>query len=167
MQWLMRLCLLIGGGATLLLMLHVCADIVLREAFGVVLPGTLEVVSYFYMTTAVCLAFPAMQLTGQQVIVEVFLQKTSEDTRRVFDIVASCLTTAYVAFLAAGTGTAAWSAMLDGEMQLVGGHDLITWPGRWLVFAGFACTALVVIWQVWAQLRRQPHTIAEDTGAVL
>lgn len=156
----------LGGLSVVAMMLHVVADIVLRQALGIVLPGTLEIVSFFYMVACICLAFPIMQLAGEQVIVQVFLQRLPRAALRPVDLVATLLTLAYVGYLAVAAVSGAWSATRDGEMALVGDTDLITWPSRWINVAGMAIMSLVVAWQVWAIWIRQPSTLPADPDAI-
>ncbi len=41
------------GAVTVLMMLHVTAEVLLRVLFGMHIPGTMEVVTYYYMVAAV------------------------------------------------------------------------------------------------------------------
>src|SRR5690606_5755264 len=83
---LVAACIGVGGLALAVMMLHVCLDIFLREGLGIVIPGALEAVSFFYMVACICLAFPIMQVAGEQVVVEVFLQKLSQAALRPFEL---------------------------------------------------------------------------------
>jgi len=157
---LTQVCTWLCAAGIIAMMLHVCADIILREVFDIVIVGTIEVVSYYYMVAAICLAFPAMQLAGAQVVVEVFVQKMSAERLRPLKIAANVLGIAYVGFLAVAAAAGAWSATESGEMQLVGDTDLATWPSRWINTLGLGVMGLVLVWQVWAQLIRQPEDVA-------
>lgn len=152
----------IGGISVVAMMLHVCADIFLREVLGIVVPGTLEIVSFFYMVACICLSFPVMQIMGEQVVVELFVQTFSDAAMRVLNLFATFLTLAYVGYLALAAAVGAWSATQDGEMQLVGDTDLYTWPSRWINFAGLAIMAVVVLWQLWAIYIREPETLPSN-----
>lgn len=156
----------LGGLAVVAMMLHVCADILLREAFGIVIPGTLEIVSFFYMVACICLAYPIMQLAGEQVVVEVFLQRLSKAMLRPVNLVATVLTLVYIGYLTTAAFSGAWAATRDGEMALVGDSDLITWPSRWINVAGMAIMSLVVAWQAWAIWIRQPEALPPDPDAI-
>lgn len=157
---LTQLCTWLCGAAIVAMMLHVCADIILREMFGIVIVGTIEVVSYYYMVAAICLAFPAMQLAGAQVVVEVFVQNMSSERIRLLKIAANVLGIAYAGFLAVAAVAGALSATQSGEMQLVGDTDLATWPSRWINALGLGVMGAVLVWQLWAQFIRQPEDVA-------
>lgn len=161
-RFLVAACIGVGGLALVTMMLHVCIDIFLREALGIVLPGTLEAVSFFYMVACICLAFPIMQLAGEQVVVEVFLQKLSAAALKPFELLGAALTVAYVAYLGAAGAIGAWEATQSGEMQLVGDADWIVWPSRWVSVAGLAIMAIAVLWQLRALWKNQPSTMTVE-----
>lgn len=158
-------CIGVGGLALFAMMLHVCLDIFLREVLGIVVPGTLEAVSFFYMVACICLAFPIMQLAGEQVVVEVFLQGLSKAAQRPFELLGAVLTVIYAGYLAFAAFVGAVSATESGEMQLVGDMDLIVWPSRWVSVAGLAILTLIVLWQVWAIAIREPETVTVEPMA--
>lgn len=162
---LVAACIGVGGLALIAMMLHVCLDIFLREALGIVVPGTLEAVSFFYMVACICLAFPIMQLAGEQVVVEVFLQSLSKAAQRPFELLGAVLTATYVGFLAYAAIVGARDATLSGEMQLVGDMDLIVWPSRWVSVAGLSIMALIVLWQIWAIAIHEPETVTVEPVA--
>lgn len=159
---LVAVCIGVGGLALLAMMLHVCIDIILREVFGVVLFGTLEAVSFYYMVACVCLAFPIMQIAGEQVVVEVFLQKLSTAALKPFEILGAVLTFIYAAYIGVAAFFGAMDATEFGEMQLVGQVDVIIWPSRWVAMLGFSILAIVVLWQLWAIVKnRSPNMMVE------
>lgn len=162
---LVAACIGIGGLALVAMMLHVCLDIFLREVLGIVVPGTLEAVSFFYMVACICLAFPVMQLAGEQVVVEVFLQTLSKAAQRPFELLGAVLTAAYVGFLAYAAVVGALSATENGEMQLVGDMDLIVWPSRWVSVAGLTIMVVIVLWQIWALAIREPEIMRVEPMA--
>jgi TRAP-type C4-dicarboxylate transport system permease small subunit len=159
---LVATCIGVGGLALAAMMLHVCLDIFLREALGIVVPGALEAVSFFYMVACICLAFPIMQVAGEQVVVEVFLQKLSNATLKPFELLGAVLTLLYAAYLCVAAFVGALSATEHGEMQLVGDMDLIIWPSRWITMVGFAIMAIVVLWQLWRIWKNQPDTMTVE-----
>lgn len=160
---LVAACIGIGGLALAAMMLHVCLDIFLREGLGIVVPGALEAVSFFYMVACICLAFPIMQMAGEQVVVEVFLQKLSKAALKPFELLGAVLTLAYAGYLGVAAIAGALDATEFNEMQLVGDMDLIIWPSRWVTVAGFVIMALVVLWQIVKIWKDQPHTLAVES----
>jgi TRAP-type C4-dicarboxylate transport system permease small subunit len=160
---LVAACIGVGGLALAAMMLHVCLDIFLREALGIVVPGALEAVSFFYMVACICLAFPIMQVAGEQVVVEVFMQMLSQAALKPFELLGALLTLVYVTYLCVAGVVGAWEATQAGEMQLVGDADWIVWPSRWVSVAGLAITAIVVLWQLWRVWSQLPSTMLAET----
>ena len=63
---------LAGGVAVVLMTVHVTADVLFRHAFNRPLPGTLTMVTYFYMVIAAFAPLVFVERRGAHISVEVF-----------------------------------------------------------------------------------------------
>lgn len=149
-----RLLVIFGGGALAVMMLHISAEAILRSAFGITIPGTLEMVSFHYMVAAVFAGLALVALLNEQVIVEVFLAGLKKRPRALVDALAALLGAAYAGLLAYGAWLEASSATRFGEMVPVRGFDLPVWPARWVAVLGLALVALASLGWAGAMLAR-------------
>lgn len=136
----------IAGGFIILMMFHICADVVARSFFNWTFAGTLEIVSSYYMVAVCFLPLCAVELAKEHVFVEFFTQKLSPRSRHVLDMCARLLTVAVYSVIAISSGIYAWHMMLIGEFMDVAFYDLYIWPSRWIAAVGFGAAALGAVW---------------------
>lgn len=144
-----------GGAALLVMMLHITLGVLLRAVFGITLPGTIELVSFYYMVCAVFAGLALVVLVNEQVIVEVFLSWVPPRALRLIDAIAAFLSALYAALLTYGAWLEARSATRFGEMVAVNGLDLATWPSRWIAFAALFFIVLAALGHALAHLSRK------------
>ena len=78
----------IAAGATLILMVHIIVDVAMRYLANAPLPGTIEVVSYWWM---VLIIFPAVALTQPAVKTALaVLRAAAKEGRNVMDPSIAC-----------------------------------------------------------------------------
>lgn len=143
----------LGGSALLIMMLHITAEVILRSAFNVTIPATLEIVSFYYMVFAVFAGLGLVALLNEQVIVEVFLNWAPRRVLLVIDGVAALLGAGYAGILVYGGWLEAQSAMKFNEIVAVRGFDLPIWPSRWIAVVGLLVIALASLGHAIALLR--------------
>jgi len=144
--------LVLGGLAILLMMLQIMAEVALRTAFKVTIPGTEETVSAYYMIGCAFLPLAWVERQRAHVRVEVFtLWLSARQAAAVDGIV--CLV------CAAGTSVFAYAAlgkalaMMRTNEILIGTIDVVVWPSRWFVPLGLAAMALYMLLHAWADLK--------------
>lgn len=151
---------LLGGSALIVMMLHITAEVILRSAFNVTIPGTLEMVSFYYMVFAVFSGLALVALLNEQVIVEVFLNWMPRRALLIVDGIAALLGTGYAAILVYGGWLEAKSAMKFNEMVAVHGFDVPIWPSRWIAVVGLSLIVVASFGHAVALLRarKDPNT---------
>lgn len=155
----------IGALMVLAMLAHICAEVVLRTFFHSPIPATLEIVTYYYMVAAVFLPLAFVQKIKGHVIVEVFTTRLPAPIVVWIDRGAQVLSAIYV-------GVIGWWGMLDAiratrrnEFIPVIYFDLVTWPTRWLVAISAGLMMLVILIQLYRDLRGEP--VVQAPGAPL
>ena len=64
----------LGGIAVVLMMLHICADVIAKYVFNSPIPGTLEIVSNYYMVATVFLPLALVERKNAHIAVEILSQ---------------------------------------------------------------------------------------------
>jgi TRAP-type C4-dicarboxylate transport system permease small subunit len=129
----------------LVMMLHVCADVGMKYAFNQPIPGTLEVVSYYYMVWAVFLPLALVELTRSAVSVELFFNMFPRPVQVV------CI--AFVLMLCVVTYTGlSWITWFDALRSfsrnevVMGPVTVVVWPSRFILPVSFALAGMVCLW---------------------
>jgi len=134
--------MLIAGLAMVLMMVQICADAALRTLFDSSVPGTLEIVSFYYMVSVVFLPLAYIQLHRGHVIIELFTSGLSARTNAAIDAIVYTLAAFAMAYFAMAAFEKAIAMTQLGEFVL-GVILVYTWPARWLVFAGTGLMSIV------------------------
>lgn len=140
----------VGAGAWLakialvMMALHLVAEIVLRRVLTMPLPGTIEIVSYYYLPALVFLYLARLEEHDRQIRVELV---TSRLSRRVAHCVAragAAASCAYFAAIAIGAAGIARDKLAIGEFveAIV---SIAIWPARFLLPIGAALATLVLL----------------------
>lgn len=141
LDWLSNRLLEIGGLLLLVMMLHVTLDVGMKYLFNQPVPGTLEVVSYYYMVGAVFLPIAFVEMTRGSVAVDLFYDKFS----RPFQILCMGLVLALCTAVYAGLGWITYGDAIrsfnSGEV-VMGPVTVVVWPSRFVLPISFALGAL-------------------------
>lgn len=151
-KWIDRFSLLLailGGLATVGLMLNVVADVIGRFFFNRPLPGTLDLTQFAWMPTLVSLGLGYALLRGEHIRVNLLTSPTGPRTQRVIEIVGMAFTLGTTALLIWFGAEKAASAADFGE-KAVGTPWLQIWPFRWVIVVGL----IGLLLQALAQLLR-------------
>ncbi|WP_118138336.1 TRAP transporter small permease [Oceanicella sp. SM1341] len=151
----------ISGVAILAMLLHVVADIVMREVFHAPFSGTLEIVSYWYMVAAVFLAIPVAQAHGGHIQVELFTAGLSPRRRRILDTGVLLFSIALLVVFTWVSVEEALRQTRNMAMVEAGTGMIPVWPTRWLVPFSMGTMTLICSVQAFVTLRR---VLAGDTG---
>ncbi|WP_417209712.1 TRAP transporter small permease [Antarctobacter sp.] len=173
MKWLLErlssLALIISGVFLFAMMIHVASDVALKYAINKPIPGTLEVVSAYYMVAGVFLPIAAVELTRQSIAVDVAYQFMPR-WMQVFCMGLVLTGSAAVYFMLAYTGFGDAMKSWRINEQLMGQVAVIVWPSRFVLPIGFVLAGLVCAWYLYgfltsAQIRERLlalHDIDEE-----
>ena len=136
---------LVGGIAVLLMILHITADVVAKYVFNAPLPGTIAIVSTYYMVAVVFIPLAFAERRSGHISVEVLTRLLPGRAQRGLSAVAA----AYSALI---FGLLAWRGFGEAMNKTAIGTFIIeqdtridTWPAFWLLplGAGLMVAALV------------------------
>jgi TRAP-type mannitol/chloroaromatic compound transport system permease small subunit len=137
----------VGGVATVGLMLNIVADVIGRFFFNHPLPGTLDLTQFAWMPMLISLGLGYALLRGEHIRVNLLTAPTGERTQRVIEIVAMVFTIVTVAMLIWFGIEKADDAMGFGE-KAVGTQWLVIWPFRWIIVVGLVGLLLQAVAQL-------------------
>jgi len=146
----------------LLMVLHIVADVVLRQFFNSPLPGTIEIVSNWYMVALAFLPLAYVQLHREHLMVEVFTRDVSPRVLRRIDLVVQIACIALLALYIAQVANAALAKTELREALEGTWFDIPVWPTRWFLPIGLAAMALCILAQLLGAMRRRRR--ASDVG---
>lgn len=134
----------LGAVATLLLMLHVGADIVMRNVWNAPIPATWEIVTHYYMVALAFIPLAWVEKTGGMVQVEVINGMLSPRMRQVSDVMVAVIAVTIYATLAFVTFQAAMRSTNVGQFVMANQTRVVVWPAYWLPPLGFGLAAISV-----------------------
>lgn len=152
LKWIDRLSILLavlGGIATVGLLVNVVLDVLGRFFFSSPISGTLDFTQFAWMPMLVSLGLGCALLRGEHIRVNLLTAPTGGRVQRIIEVVGMVFTLGTVLlFIWFGTEKAA-GAMGYGE-KAVGNAGLEVWPYRWVIVVGMVGLLL----QAFAQLLR-------------
>lgn len=139
----------IAGAATILMMLHVAADVAGRNFFNAPITGTLEIVSAYNMAALAFLPLAYLAREKSHIIVELFTGWMKPNPRSILDGLVAIVTVVYIAIFTWKALEVAIAKTAIGDAREAGFGYVPVWPGRWVVFVGFGLMlAYVAIYMV-------------------
>ncbi len=148
-----RILMILGGIATIMMMLHIVADVILKHTLNDPIDGTTEIVAAYYMVASVFLPLAYVTFTEGHLIVELFTSKLSGRPLRLLSAFAGAVTVLYLLFLIVYTADEAILRTRDGEAWETSVELVAVWPSRWLLPIGLTAMGIVVIAQIIRWLR--------------
>ena len=130
--------LIMGGILMVLMMLQITLSVLGRYLISQPIPGTLEVVSTYYMVGAVFFPLAYVQRNRGHIVVELFTQSLSRRALAGLEGVVYILSSIYTGMIAWRGFISAYKSYDFGEVWTTAYFDLITWPTYWFVPLGFA-----------------------------
>ncbi len=152
LKWIDRfnvLLAVVGGIATVGLMVNVVLDVIGRFFYNRPLPGTLDLTQFAWMPTLVSLGLGYALLRGEHIRVNLLTAPTGPRTQRIIEIVGMVFTLGTTAMFIYFGAEKATDAMEFGE-KAVGTPWLEIWPYRFVIVVGMVGLLL----QAFAQLLR-------------
>ena len=146
-----------GAALVILLVLHVSADVILRNVFSYPIAGTIEVVSMVYMIGICFLPLALADERDAHISVEVLTELVPSGIVRWLIIAGTALGIIVMGFLCWRTWLEALVQYRKGAVMIVAGRDpIMTWPSYFLLPLGFGLSGLVCTWKLFCQLTRRP-----------
>lgn len=146
-NFLCELLMFLGGVALILLLVHVIADVTSKYLFRSPIPGTIQVVSWYYMVALSYLPVAYVQLRREHLTVELFTMGLSERGRAFLDGIVGIAGIAYLGLLTRLVFRTAVETTRRGESQDIAFWDIPVWPARWILPAAFGLMAVVLLLQ--------------------
>ena len=135
------------------MMLHVTLDVILSQFSPEPLPGTVEIVSGYYMVALVFLPLAFVEKKNGHIHVDVIYSLLPDRGKTVLDVIALTFSTFYLALLTYRTWFDALEKFEVGEYS-IGMFSVALWPGRF--FLPIGCGLLTVV--LLLKLIRRPFT---------
>ncbi|MEC9347493.1 MAG: TRAP transporter small permease [Pseudomonadota bacterium] len=148
MAWVDRLAAglgLVADALVALMMLHIAFEVMMRYVFGISVPGTLTLVSKYYLPAVVFLPLALAERRGNHISVEVLTQLMPQRVQGVLDVLARLLAMTVFGVLTYQTWLDAMKKTRTGAFELDFGYQFITWPSYYLLPIGFGAITLVLV----------------------
>jgi len=142
----------IGGLAIALMMLNVVLDVAGRYLFATPVPGTITVVSYYYMIIAAFVPLAFAEQKNAHISVEVVTERLPGWLQRHLNTFSLLLSTVVFLLLAVRTWGEAVSKQDIGASVVQGVNSIVIWPTYYVLPVGFALMALVLVHKFLASL---------------
>ncbi|MBF9034387.1 TRAP transporter small permease subunit [Rhodobacterales bacterium HKCCE2091] len=140
-----RLLALLGATAVVLMMLHICLDVVMRNMFDISFSVTNAMVARYYMVPLAFLPLGWIELRGEMVSVEVVDWLLPDAAIRISDVAVCLVGAAIYAGLTYATWGAAVSNWNRGTMLELGTTPFHVYPSYIFPVVGFALAALACL----------------------
>ncbi len=138
-RWLQKLnqiITLIGGAAVSLMMLQVSLDVLMRFLFNQPLPGTITIVSHYYMIIAIFLPLAFVEQTKKSISIELLSNYFPAKFNRFLNIFSHLFVSAS-AFILAYTSFGVSIRHFHSKTSVMQGDFTIpTWPSYFILFIG-------------------------------
>ncbi len=144
---------IVGGVAVVLMMVHISVDVVLKYTLHLPMPGTIEIISFYYMPAAIFLPLAAVERGAHHIIVELFTQHLAPRRIAGYDAVACAFGVVYAAGLTWATGKMAVLQTSRAESWDATFFNLPIWPTRWLLPLGCGLLMLYMALHVYRNIR--------------
>jgi len=151
------------AGLTLVgMMVHVTLDVLLKYFFNQPIPGTAEVVAYYYMIGIVFLPLAYIEVQNRPIVVGLFYDLMPRALQAPLDVLGTVASLAFYAFLTWQSMTIALLSLENREF-VDGIWKVVVWPSRFIIPLGLtiACAALLVRLVVLVRGGRTQHCSAE------
>lgn len=130
------------------MMVHVSLDVLLKYVINQPIPGTLEIVSAYYMVAGVFLPIAMVELTRASIVVDVAYQ-FMPTPMKAFCICLALVSSALVYFLLGWTSWGDALRSLAIDEKLMGTILVSVWPSRFILPFSFVLAGLVCLWHLY------------------
>ena len=144
----------IGGLAILTLMVHVFADVVLRNLINQPVPATYEIVTHYYMVALAFVPLAWLERSGGMITVEVTGSLMGPRATWISDKVVAVISTVIYGGLAWVTFEASLDTFAKGTFVMAQSLSIPTWPAYFLPPLGFFLAATVTVTRIFEPFGR-------------
>lgn len=145
---------LAGGAAVALMMLHITVDVVSKYLTGTPMPGTITVVSNYYMIVVAFLPLAFTERQNGHIAVEVLVEHFRPAPKYWLHIFALLFTGAVFAMLTWQSLIEAGRSYNSGAFMIEQDAKLLIWPARYLLPLGCGLMTVTVAAKVVIALAR-------------
>ncbi len=160
--WVVQGATWLAAAAAVLMMVHISVDVISKYVFRTPLPGTITIVSNYYMVLVAFLPLAFAERRNGHIGVEVLTTRFPPRAQRALNIVS-------LLFCAAVFGALTWQSWIEaGRALQIGAFEiefdvkLLTWPARYLLPLGAGLMTAALLAKAALALLRGP---AQDPEA--
>jgi TRAP-type C4-dicarboxylate transport system permease small subunit len=156
-----------AGLLTVVMMVHVTADVAARNFLNSPIVGTTEIVSAYYMAALAFLPLALITRERGHIIVELFTGWMKRPGRTLLDGIVAVLSLVYVVTFTWGVTAIAIEKTAIREAREAGIGLIYIWPSRWVVPIGFGLMAaylLIYIVRDFRSVATGEYHAEEQTG---
>lgn len=151
----------VAAAVIVILMLHMVADVAGRYLFNKPIPGTLEIVTFWWMPIIVFLSLGWAQQRGEHITVTLLTERLGATWRRVIETAGDLLSLAVVALLAWFTFQGALKGMEVGQAS-IGSISVPIWPVKFIAAVGLVGYFLQLIAAVYRRYSQHGAPVIEE-----
>lgn len=139
---------------TIIMMLHVVADVIGKQFFNTPIWGTLETVSGYYMVIVVFIPLAYVSRTEGHIIVELFTRHLPPRKLARLDGIVGIVTLLFMGLFTWLTTLEAIGRTVQGEVWDIADGNMIIWPSRWMLPIGGAAMTAYLLFRVIKDFRQ-------------
>ena len=147
--WAAKASFFVGSVAMILMMFHIGGEVIARSFFATGLPGTLAVVSEWYMIIIVYMPLALLMLRDEHISVDLFTHRLAAKTQHWLRVVTGFFALVFLYYWAESSLDLALKKTKRLSFLDSGLLQVPTWPVYWLCFIAVvllaAATAVVII----------------------
>lgn len=138
----------LGALAVALMMVHIAADVAAKALFSTPLPGTIAIVSQYYMVAIVFIPLAFAERRSLHISVEVVAERLPDRVQDMLAVASALLSALVYAALALRGWEEASRAAATGLFIIEQDVRVDTWPARWLMPAGAAMMLAALVFKL-------------------
>jgi TRAP-type C4-dicarboxylate transport system permease small subunit len=136
---------LLSGAAVIAMMLHVCADVIGKYLFNAPVPGTITIVTDYYMPIVTFLPLAYVHRLGSHISVEVVTNLFSTRVQYHIHYFGMAISLMVFALLTFTTFEEALKKYTINTFMMEQGIKIATWPGQFFLPVGYGLIALLIL----------------------
>ena len=137
-----------GALATVVMMLNIVADVASRSILNIALPGTIELVSSWYMAGFVFLPIAHIQASRRHIYVELLTEPLPPRARRGFEVLGLILAAVIFFVVCIVSAEQSIRATRIAESWDAMSFQIPIWPTRWFVTLACGLAGLICLVQI-------------------
>lgn len=141
-----------AGAVVMLMVVHICFDVLANYLLSSPIPGTEPVVANYYMVAVVYLPLAFVELRRESIAVDLFYQWFPIPMKKLATILGTVLSIVFFALLAYQSFNDAMRAYGTGEF-VDGTYAVITWPSRFILPVSFVSVVIVLLMRLIHEFR--------------